>query len=191
MGADREKEVPMSAIGRNERCPCGSGKKAKRCCGARRGPSESELAKAFLATQSRVAARRVARRTLEEVHESFDAMLDLPGRHLSLQVPLPRLLPPEIEALRYAIDEDDDDRTDELVDRALVRVDTPVQRAALARAVLDLADAGTVERDIADVTIVDLDSRRSSAFIRMSLLHAVSVSVGASRTPSGLLVVAR
>jgi hypothetical protein len=190
MGADPEREVPMSAIGRNERCPCGSGKKAKRCCGARRGPSESELAKAFLATQSRVAGRRVARRALDEVHESFDAMLDLPRRHLCLQVALPRLLPPEIEALRY-IDEDDDDRSDELVDRALVRVDTPVQRAALARAVLDLADAGTVDRDIADVTIVDLDSRRSSAFMRMSLLHAVSVSVGASRTPSGLLVVAR
>jgi hypothetical protein len=33
--------------------------------------------------------------------------------------------------------------------------------------------------------------RASSSFMRMSLLHALSVLVGATRTPSGLLVVAR
>ena len=76
----------MSAIGRNEPCPCGSGKKAKRCCGARRGPSDAELAKAFLATRSREAAVRLVRHGLDEIHELFDEMLELPGRHLALQV---------------------------------------------------------------------------------------------------------
>jgi hypothetical protein len=47
----------MAGLGRNERCPCGSGRKVKRCCGVRRGPSEDELAKAFLAVEARAAAR--------------------------------------------------------------------------------------------------------------------------------------
>src|SRR6266536_1619357 len=42
----------MAGLGRNERCPCGSGRKVKRCCGVRRGPSEDELAKAFLAVEA-------------------------------------------------------------------------------------------------------------------------------------------
>jgi hypothetical protein len=179
----------MSAIGRNERCSCGSGKKAKRCCGTRRGPSEAELAKAFLATRSREAAVRLARYGLDEVRELFDDMLDLPGRHLALQVPLPRLFPPALEALRTVV-EHDGDAGDELVDSALACVDSPQQRAALAGAVLELAASGAIDRDLADTVIVDLDSR-SSSFMHMSLLHAVSVLVGATRTPSGLLVVAR
>lgn len=32
----RQPQVPKRKIGRNEPCPCGSGKKYKRCCGARR-----------------------------------------------------------------------------------------------------------------------------------------------------------
>ena len=46
----------MAGVGRNERCPCGSGRKVKRCCGVQRGPSEDELAKAFLAVEARAAA---------------------------------------------------------------------------------------------------------------------------------------
>ena len=47
----------MGAAGRNERCECGSGRKAKRCCGVQRGPSEADLARAFLASQARPSAR--------------------------------------------------------------------------------------------------------------------------------------
>jgi hypothetical protein len=95
-----------------------------------------------------------------------------------------------LETLRYAITDDDVDAADERVGPALVHVDTPHGRAHLARAVLELAESGRINADVADVAIVDLDSQ-SSALIRASLLHALSVSVGASRTPSGLLVVSR
>jgi hypothetical protein len=54
--APQEAEV-MAQQGRNARCPCGSGRKVKRCCGVRRGPSEAELAKAFLHQQARAAGR--------------------------------------------------------------------------------------------------------------------------------------
>lgn len=191
MGSSAEKEVPVSAVGRNQPCRCGSKKKTKHCCGVPHGPSDTELAKAFLATEARQAARRLIRLPEDELHDIFDEMLDLPEEHLSLQLPLPKLLPPELEALRYAIDDDNPDAADDHIEAALARVDNPRQRAGLARAVLALADSAVLNRAVADAAIVDLDSHDSSALMRTSLLHALSVSVGASRTPAGLLVVSR
>jgi hypothetical protein len=179
----------VSTIGRNQACRCGSKKKTKHCCGVPHGPSEAELAKAFVATAARHAAHRLIRLPQDELHDIFDEMLDLPEHHLSLQLPLPKLLPPELEALRYAIDDDDTDAADDHLEAALERVDNPRQRADLARAVLALADTGVIDHPVADAAIVDLDSHGSSALMRTSLLHALSVSVGASRTPAGLLVV--
>jgi hypothetical protein len=57
--------------------------------------------------------------------------------------------------------------------------------------VLTLAASGAIETAVADAAIVDLDSHGTSALMRTSLLHALSVSVGATRTPAGLLVVSR
>lgn len=181
----------MSAIGRNQPCRCGSKKKTKHCCGVPHGPSEAELAKAFLATQARQAAFRLIRSSEDDLHEIFDEMLDLPERHLSLHLPLPKLISPELEALRYAIDDDDLDALDEHLEPALKQVDNPLQRAGLARAVLALAENNAIDTAVADAAIVDLDSHDTSSLLRASLLHALSVSVGASRTPAGLLVVSR
>lgn len=181
----------MSAIGRNQPCRCGSKKKTKHCCGVPHGPSEAELAKAFLAGEARTAARRLIRLGEDELHELFDEMLDLPEEHLCMQLPLPKLLPPDLEALRHALDDDDLDAVDEHLEAALRHVDNPQQRAGLARAVLALADSGTIDSAVADCAIVDLDSHDSSTLVRYSLLNALSVSVGASRTPGGLLVVSR
>ena len=181
----------MSAIGRNQPCRCGSKKKTKHCCGIPHGPSDTELAKAFLATEARGAARRLMRLSEDELHDLFDEMLDLPERHLSLQLSLPKLLPPEVEALRYAIDDDDPNAIDEHLDPACERIDNPLLRAGLARQVLALAASGNIDAAVGDAAILDLDSHGTSAFMRTSLIHALSVSVGASRTPAGLLVVSR
>jgi hypothetical protein len=181
----------VSAIGRNQACRCGSKKKTKHCCGVPHGPSDAELAKAFLATQARSAARRLIQLSEDELQELFEEMLDLPEQHLSLQLPLPKLLPPELEALRTAISDDDPDATDEHLEPALKHVDKSLQRAGLARAALTLAASGAIETAVADAAIVDLDSHGSSALMRTSLLHALSVSVGATRTPAGLLVISR
>ncbi len=180
----------MADEGRNARCGCGSGLKAKRCCGLKRGPGPADLAKAFLAEQRRRAAARLLRVSREDFEDLFDEMLDLPARDVSLQLQLPRLLSPELEALRAAIDDDDDEGVEELVDAALAQVDDPLQRVALVRAVLALVEAGRVERRVAAVAVIDLASG-SSALLRSSLLESLAVSVGAARTPAGLLVVAR
>jgi uncharacterized protein len=41
MVAKRDREEAMARAGRNDPCPCGSGKKFKSCCGALRGPGRS------------------------------------------------------------------------------------------------------------------------------------------------------
>ncbi len=180
----------MAGVGRNQLCPCGSGAKAKRCCGLRRGPSERDLARAFLSEQGR-AAVRVLRRAIgetDDVMELYEAVAELPRLDLRLQLPLPRLLSPALERLRSAIDNEDADEFEESLPAALVQVDSPLARARLARSVIALRDEGRIPRDVAAAALVDLDSR-AQALIREALVAALAVDCGAARTPSGLLLV--
>ena len=99
----------MAGVGRNERCPCGSGRKVKRCCGVRRGPSEDKLAKAFLAVEARAAAWVLGDHDDTQLDELHDALIDLPSVDRSLLWPLPRLLTPELARLGAALADQDED----------------------------------------------------------------------------------
>jgi len=180
----------MKGSGRNGSCPCGSGRKAKRCCGTRRGPGSAELAKAFLAEERRKAVSVLLGVDREKFDELFEEVVDLPTLDVSLQVDLPRLLSPQLERLRVAIEVDHDEAFEAAVDPALEQLDTPERRAALARAVLSLREAGRIDARLAAVAIIDLWTRRSALF-QSSVVQGLAVSVGAARTPSGLLVVSR
>jgi len=79
---------------------------------------------------------------------------------------------------------------DAAVPAALAEVDTPIIRAGLVRAVQALRAAGRVSAEVAAAVAVEQASR-STTLLRASLLAAVAVSVGAARTPGGLLVVSR
>jgi hypothetical protein len=188
--AGRVEEVAMKASGRNGSCGCGSGLKAKRCCGTRRGPGSAELARAFLAEERRKAASVLLGVDREEFDELFEEVVDLPTLDVSLQVDLPRLLSPELERLRVAIDEEDEEAFEVAVGPGLGQLDTPERRAALARAVLSLRDGGRIDVRLAAVAMIDLWTRRSALF-QSSVVQSLAVSVGAARTPSGLLVVSR
>jgi hypothetical protein len=179
----------MAGVSRNQRCPCGSGVKAKRCCGVRRGPSERELAKAFLVEQRR-ASSAVLRRVVNDVDdliELYGAVAELPDLDLSCQLRLPRLLSPELERLRSAIGDGDGDGVHEALPGAVAQVDNPVVRADLARAVLALREAGRVSEEVAAAALLDLDSD-ADALVREALVAALAVDCGAARTPSGLLL---
>jgi hypothetical protein len=182
----------MSVVGRNDRCRCGSGKKTKRCCGVRRGPSERELAIAFLSARKRIAVAELLDLdiTRSDFDELFDRMLELPAQHLSVQMRLPRLLTPALEALRRAIDDDDDDAIDDRLVPVLSELDTLERRVELAQAVLRLAADDVIDPGVASVAMVDLDIHPSE-LLRSSLLESLSVAVGATTTPSGLLVCTR
>jgi hypothetical protein len=178
----------MAQQGRNERCRCGGGRKVKRCCGVRRGPSEAELAKAFLYQQARTAALVLDSRSDDEVVALLDAAVGLPTQDVSMQLPLPGLLSPALERLRAAVADDDPDEVAAAVPAVLAEVDTPIVRAGLVRAVLALRDAGRVSDAVTAAVVVEQASR-ATTLVRASLLEAVAVSVGAATTPAGLLVV--
>jgi hypothetical protein len=177
----------VGKVGRNQPCPCGSGRKAKRCCGVEGGPSEASLARAFLAHASRRAAWELRNVPDAELGELFDDLWELPAVDLSLQVELPKLVSPELDRLCDAVAEDDPDP--ELLDAVVRVIDGLTERARLARAVIAQAERGAIDARLAAAALVDLgsDSRR---LVRAGLLEAVAVRVGVARTPAGILLAA-
>jgi hypothetical protein len=68
----------MVRQGRNERCSCGSGKKAKYCCGSWRGPSPDALDEAFIATALRDSRLALIEATVSHrVHEYLEELVEL------------------------------------------------------------------------------------------------------------------
>jgi hypothetical protein len=178
----------MARIGRNEPCPCGSGRKAKRCCGVQRGPDEDQLDRAFIAAEAFAAAPWLAHLDVDELDDLWEEMLELPAHHLTLHFPLPRIVTPELERLFETIsDEEPDEEYDDALDDALDDLDTPAARAVLARAVVALRDSGVLEPRLAAIAIVDL-AARSRDLVGSSLAEASAVAAGVVRTPGGLIV---
>jgi SEC-C motif len=180
----------VSAVGRNEPCPCGSGGKTKRCCGVKTGPSEAQLARSFLALEARRAAPVVASRDELELRALWDEIFELPGKDLSLLVPLPELLTPDIERLCSAVSDDDPDEAEAALPAVLAHYDAPIVRAGLARSVIALRDRGSIPTELAALALVDLGVD-STAFLRASLIRSVAILAGVSRTPAGLVLAAR
>ncbi len=177
----------MAKVGRNEPCPCGSGRKAKRCCGIERGPSEESLSRAFLSGAARQGAEWTSRLSDVEFEALFDDLWDLPAADLSLQVELPKLFSPELDSLCEAVEEDDPDPL--VLDAVARQIDSPAGRERLARALLAKAEARVIDRDLAAAALIDLASR-SRIFMRCALLEAVAVWVGAATTPAGIRLAA-
>jgi hypothetical protein len=179
----------VAKVGRNQPCPCGSGLKAKRCCGVRGGPSREGLARALLAHASREAAWELRRVSDREFDRLVDELPGLPELDLSLQAELPKLLSPAIDRLCDAFAADDPDAASEPFDELLGAIDTPLERARLARAVIALRAAGRLDAELAATALIDLASE-SCALVAASLLQAVAVRAGAARTPAGILLAA-
>ena len=179
----------MPGPGRNQPCPCGSGRKTKRCCGQTRGPSEDQLARAHVAQLARQAIPDLVGLSERALDHLWEGLMDLPSVDYSLLVRLPKLIGPELRRLRESIARDDPDWGWDALTAVCKQIDTPEQRARLADAIVRLRDRQRINRRQAAYALLDLDSR-STRFIAASLLEAVAVSVGASRTPSGLYVAA-
>jgi SEC-C motif len=179
----------MSRIGRNEPCPCGSGRKAKRCCGVERGPSDESLARAFLAHAGREAAGDLLRISDVELDELFDEILNLPMLDLSLHAQLPELAAPALERLCQAVADDDPDAARAPFIEVLEAVDTPLERARIARAIIGLRATGRVDPELAAAALIDLASG-SRELVSAALLEAAAVRGGAVSTPAGILLAA-
>ena len=179
----------MVKIGRNELCSCGSGSKVKRCCGVERGPSEESLAVAFLRNAAREVVDTAGALSEREFALLLAELVDLPCLDLSVQVELPKLLSPALGRLCEAIAGDDEALGDAVIETVLDELDTPLQRARLARGVIALWDAGRCGRRLAAVGLVDLASG-SRRLLCASVIQAVAVRAGVARTPAGVLLAA-
>ena len=179
----------MPGPGRNQPCPCGSGRKTKRCCGQQRGPSDEQLARAHVAQVARRAVPDLAGLSDRALDHLWEGLIDLPRTDLSLLVTLPKLIGPDLQHLRESIEHDDPDLGWDALTAVAKQIDTPQQRARLADAIDRLRDQHRINRRQAAYALLDLDSR-STRFIGASLLEAVALSVGASHTPSGLQIAA-
>lgn len=179
----------MPGPGRNQPCPCGSGRKTKRCCGQTRGPSEDQLARAHLARLARQAIPDLAGLSDRSLDQLWERLSDLPSVDYSLLVTLPKLIGPDLQRLREAIEHDDPDWGWDALTAVAEQIDTPQQRAQLADAIVRLRDQHRINRRQAAYALLDLDSP-STRLIATSLLEAVAVSIGASRTPAGLHIAA-
>jgi hypothetical protein len=182
-------ETRVPGPGRNQPCPCGSGRKTKRCCGQQRGPSEDQLARAHVAQLARQAIPDLAGLSDRALDQLWERLTDLPSVDYSLLVTLPKLIGPDLQRLREAIEHDDPDWGWDALTAVHRRIDTPQQRARLADAIVRLRDQHRINRRQAAYALLDLDSR-STRFTAASLLEAVAVSIGSSRTPSGLHIAA-
>jgi hypothetical protein len=115
--------------------------------------------------------------------------MDLPAIDLSLLVTLPKLIGPDLQRLREAIEHDDPDRGWDALTSVHQQIDTPQQRARLADAIVRLRDQRRINRRQAAYALLDLHTP-STRFIAASLLEAVAVSIGVNRTPAGLHIAA-
>jgi hypothetical protein len=174
----------MPKPGRNDPCPCGSGRKTKRCCGQQRGPSADQLARAHPATLAHHAANELAGLSDPTLELLWESLFDLPTIDLTLHVQLPELITPELQRLRDAIADDDPDHGWDELTAVTNHIDTVQQRARLAHALIRLRDQRRIRRLQAAHAIYDLNSR-SQRLLAASLIHTIAVSLGASRTPSG------
>jgi hypothetical protein len=170
--------------GRNQPCPCGSGRKTKHCCGEHRGPSEERLARAHVAQLAHQTIHELDGLTDRALDHLADELMDLPAIDLSLLVTLPRLIGPDLERLCEAIEHNDPEWGWDALTAVHKQIDTPQQRARLANAVVRLRDQNRIGRRQAAFALLNLHSK-NNRFIAASLLETVAVHTGVKRTPSG------
>jgi hypothetical protein len=176
----------MGKVGRNDPCPCGSGQKFKRCCGAERGPSDEGRAVAFLA-EVHADAARVLDVSEARVVEVMEGLCALAEQYPSLQVRLADAGSPAVQRLTQAFLEMDVVGTQEPFEAVLEEADTPVERARLVHAVHALMSDGQLDVAWAAAAAYELSSTSRELF-REWLMQGVAVQMAelvAKRMVSG------
>ena len=147
------------------------------------------MALGFLRSAAREVAGSAGALSEREFAMLLGELVDLPCVDLSLQVELPKLLSPALGRLCEAIAEDDELAGEAVFDEVLDGLDTPLERARLARAVIAMRDAGRCGRLLAAVALIDLASG-SRQLLCASVIQSVAVRSGVARTPAGVVLAA-
>jgi hypothetical protein len=177
--------LAMGNIGRNEPCPCGSGRKAKRCCGVERGPGEDSVARAFLSHVSRDAVAALDGVSEPEIEAILEDLRELPVLYPSMRVELRAEMSPALERLTDTYATGDPNRAWAPLDAILEEVDTPIERARLIRVVLELRDEGQLDEHSAAAAAFEL-SCGSRELLRECLTEAVAAWVSDAYVRRGI-----
>jgi hypothetical protein len=110
-------------------------------------------------------------------------MIELPRLDSSLQVALPRLVTSALNALLKAIEDDDVDALERALPSVLATVDTPLERARLARAVMWASRRRAGPVGGGGVALLDLASPKQDSLITSALAQGAAVALGVLRTP--------
>jgi hypothetical protein len=175
----------MGNVGRNEPCPCGSGRKAKRCCGVERGPGEDSLARAFLSHVSRDALAALDGVSEPEIEAILSDLRELPVVYPSMRVELPAEMSPALERLTDTYATGDPNGAWAPLDAILEEIDTPAERARLIRVVLALHEEGQLDEHAAAAAAFEL-SCSSRELLRECLTEAVAAWVSDAYVRRGI-----
>ena len=113
-------------VGRNELCPCGSGRKAKYCCSA----CDADR---FLAGLSRRGTRELDEMCEDCQTEAWFDVLDLPETEEACRLVVSAPRPAPVLRLGEALRRGDPDAVADELPAALAAVDCPAARAGVAR----------------------------------------------------------
>ena len=163
----------MGNVGRNEPCPCGSGRKVKRCCGVERGPGADSVARAFLSHVRRDAVAALDGVSEPEIEALLEDLRELPVVYPSMRVALPPELSPALERLTDTYATGDLNRAWAPLDAILDEIDTPIERDRLIRVVLALHEEGQLDERSAAAAGYELASG-SRELLRECLTEAVA-----------------
>ena len=174
----------MAKLGRNEPCPCGSGRKVKLCCGTHRGPSPEDLAWQTLHDQARKFApllRPYTNLTSTSYWSGSSSCQSTTTRYRSVS--------PGSGLQNWNDFEPASATSTDAIQAAAATIDGPGPRLRPGARPPNSASATKIDLESLAIIIVDL-ARPIFLFISASLIAATAVSLGRCPTPTGLLVAA-
>lgn len=168
-------------VGRNEPCPCGSGRKAKHCCAGRAPIADGRDAE-FLVSLGARETHEIEQSCKDCQLEVWLEVLDLPDVEQSCRLVVRAPRPRSVLALRDALGSGDPDGVADHLPAALDAVDHPASRASIARAVLELEASGGLRPAVAEAAVGDLSAGKPSVLLMAALLAGLSAEVGVRPT---------
>ncbi|MGH8995949.1 MAG: SEC-C metal-binding domain-containing protein [Acidimicrobiales bacterium] len=170
--------------GKNRPCPCGSGRRAKRCCGVAPTPAVLDSSMAFLERAARQRSGAITHRCEHCQSKLFMEVLLLPEHYESCRLALPRPLPVAFARLRDAIRAADGDAIADALAPAVELVDTPEVRFSLGQAILALEEQGRCTAEVCAIALDDLAGSSHSALTMAALLSTLTEQAGVQKVPS-------
>ena len=164
-------------IGRNDPCPCGSGRKTKYCCSAPADVADRDDSQ-FLDELSSRGHEELDKLCPDCQTEVWLDVLDLPDIEEACRLVVLAPRPASVLRLGAALRRGDTDAVADELPVALREVDRPSARASVADGVLELEAAGRVRPAVAEAALADLAEGRPSLLLMTALLSGLAAEAG-------------